>query len=592
MPRAPRTSGLPRWKVWHRLVAVLVAILMVGCALLVADLAYSRGRVHHGVLVWGEEVSGLTPQELTAQLGPLLEPRLLTDVRVTAPQAEAELELVPSAVGMTLDVERTAAELLAVGRTGGSLRSVADRISLWMSPRHVNPQLAVDAAVWQAACDKVALQFERLAQDAQLMLQGKEPKVVAADSGLALERAQFQDRMREAVLTGSDAVECPLTVIAPRLSTEMAIEALGQAKEFFSGPIAVRYQDVSVEVTPEELVQIAGFLPEGLASGRPVTVDTEQGRALLAQKLAVFEREPVDAQVVPTEDGSGYTVAPSQEGISVDWDRLLPAIDRLALQRNQMYVPLPVTVTPPRLTSQDAELLKERAAVASFTTYFSPANAARVNNIRQVAQLLDGRALRPGETFSFNDTVGPRTKAAGFDEAPVISNGMLTQGVGGGICQVSTTLFNAALLAGLPIVERGAHSFYIERYPVGRDATVSYGTRDLRFKNDTNDVLILNVEAGESYVVTTLSAANWDRYGVCEAAEVGALRAPESTEAHPRLYVDPALQPGERSALEEGIDGRTVRLVRRVYSKGGELLFEDSFLSEYAPKDWLVRVGA
>ena len=94
--------------------------------------------------------------------------------------------------------------------------------------------------------------------------------------------------------------------------------------------------------------------------------------------------------------------------------------------------------------------------------------------------------MRPGETFSFNESVGPRTKAAGFDEAPVIRDGVLTPGVGGGICQVSTTLFNAAFFAGLPVVERRPHSFYIDHYPVGRDATVSYGAVDFKFRNDSD----------------------------------------------------------------------------------------------------------
>ncbi len=107
--------------------------------------------------------------------------------------------------------------------------------------------------------------------------------------------------------------------------------------------------------------------------------------------------------------------------------------------------------------------------------------------------------------------MGPRTKAAGFDEAPVISNGRLTPGVGGGICQVSTTLFNAAFLAGLPIVERKPHSFYIDHYPLGRDATVSYGSTDFRFRNDSGQVLLVLAAATGRSVRVSLVAPTWDR---------------------------------------------------------------------------------
>lgn len=565
---------------------------MALAGLVAADFALSRGKVHHGVRVWGVNLSGSAPSAADELLtgGPAA--LLASPLTVTVAEVGRQIRLTPLDMGFGLDVTETVAEALAQGRSGGPLRAAVERLGLWLRPVDLAPVLHLDAAGWQAACDELALQVEQMAQDARLVLQDEEPKVVAAVTGLVIDREEFELRVRRALLSASGSVACPLRAVQPGVTTEEAVAAMAQARGFFSAAISVRYQDLSVEVTREELLQIAGFLPEGMVGGRPVTVGTETGRALLSQKLAVFERRPIDAQVVPSADGRSYAVIPSQDGIAVDWEKLVRAIDDLALTRNHPYVPLPVIVTHPQLTSLDAELLKDRLPVASFTTYFSPANAARVNNIRQVAQLLDGRVIRPGETFSFNEAVGPRTRAAGFDEAPVISNGVLTQGVGGGICQVSTTLFNAALLAGLPITERAPHSFYIERYPVGRDATVSYGTQDLRFTNDTDNLLILNLEAGEDYVLATFSATRWDRRGVCEEAEISSVRPPQSTAEHPRIYLDPALGPGERSEVEEGIDGRTVSLTRRVYSEGGALLWEDSFVSEYAPKDWLVRVGS
>jgi len=515
-----------------------------------------------------------------------------TPLTVSVAENDGEILLVPADMGLRLDLTGTTAEAMAQGRSGGPLRAAIERLGLWLRPVNLAPVLGLDSVRWQAACDELALRVERMAEDAQLILQDGEPKVVAAVIGLVIDRAELERRVRHAVLSGSGSVECPHLVVQPEVSTEEAVAALAAARGFFSAAVTVRYQALSIDITREELLRIAGFLPTATTTGRPVTVDTEAGRALLSQKLAVFEREAVDAQVVPSADGHSYTVVPSQDGIAVDWEKLIRAIDELALARDRPYVPLPVIVTHPKLTSLDAELLKDRLPVASFTTYFSPDNAARVNNIRQVAQMLDGRVIRPGETFSFNEAVGPRTKAAGFDEAPVISNGVLTPGVGGGICQVSTTLFNAALLAGLPIVERSPHSFYIERYPVGRDATVSYGAQDLRFTNDTDNLLILSLEAGQDYVLATFSATHWDRHGVCEEAEISNVRPPHSTADHPRMYLDPELGPGQRSEVEEGIKARTVRVTRRVYSEDGALLWEDSFLSEYAPKEWVVRVGA
>ena len=198
----------------------------------------------------------------------------------------------------------------------------------------------------------------------------------------------------------------------------------------------------------------------------------------------------------------------------------------------------------PKLSTLDAEMLGLRREIVSFTTYFSEANQARVNNIRQVASILDGMIVRPGATFSFNESVGPRTKAAGFDEAPVIRDGVLTPGVGGGICQVSTTLFNAAFFAGLPVVERRPHSFYIDHYPVGRDATVSYGAVDLKFRNDSDKVILISVQATDRSVRVSLAAPTWDRKVTYTATSFHDVVPPASSEQKPRRLRDPALAAG------------------------------------------------
>src|SRR5581483_3083796 len=112
--------------------------------------------------------------------------------------------------------------------------------------------------------------------------------------------------------------------------------------------------------------------------------------------------------------------------------------------------------------------------------------------------------IKPGETFSFNKTTGARTAAKGFLEAPVIVDGELTTGLGGGVCQVSTTVFNAAFEAGLPIVERVNHALYISHYPQGRDATVDYPDVDLKFRNDTGHWLLLRTFVGSSSLTVTL----------------------------------------------------------------------------------------
>jgi vancomycin resistance protein YoaR len=142
------------------------------------------------------------------------------------------------------------------------------------------------------------------------------------------------------------------------------------------------------------------------------------------------------------------------------------------------------TVAEPEFTTKDARALKIKQKVSSFTTYY-PYAAYRNVNIPRAAELVNGTVLRPGDVFSLNDVVGERTKENGFTEGFIISNGIFKEDLGGGVSQMATTTFNAMFFAGLKDVEHKPHSFYIDRYPVGREATVAWGAVDLRFQNDT-----------------------------------------------------------------------------------------------------------
>ncbi len=148
--------------------------------------------------------------------------------------------------------------------------------------------------------------------------------------------------------------------------------------------------------------------------------------------------------------------------------------------------------------------------VASYSTTYG-GTPGRLHNVQLVAQLIDGTLIEPGATFSFNDTTGERTAAKGFQEAPVIISGELQNGLGGGVCQVSTTVFNAAFDAGLPITSRANHALYIDHYPLARDATVDYPYLDLRFSNDTGHWLLLRTFVGSGSLTVNLYGTKLDR---------------------------------------------------------------------------------
>jgi len=223
--------------------------------------------------------------------------------------------------------------------------------------------------------------------------------------------------------------------------------------------------------------------------------------------------------------------------------------------------------------------------VASYTTIYG-GEANRLHNVRLVAQLVDRTLIPPGAEFSFNRTTGERTAEKGFVEAPVIINGELQTGLGGGVCQVSTTVFNAAYEAGLPIASRTNHSLYISHYPTGRDATVNYPDLDLRFVNDTGKWLLLRTFVGSSSLTVALYGTPVNRRVETETAPLR-VTAQQSVKREP----DPDRFVGETSLEDYGEPARTTSVRRRVYSPSGKLLSDDSWSSYYVAEPRIVRVG-
>jgi vancomycin resistance protein YoaR len=188
--------------------------------------------------------------------------------------------------------------------------------------------------------------------------------------------------------------------------------------------------------------------------------------------------------------------------------------------------------------------------------------------------------------MSINATTGERTAAKGYQVAPVIINGQLEDSLGGGMCQVSTTLFNAAFEAGLQIVERTNHSLYISHYPLGRDATVSYGSYDLKFRNDTkNWILVKSAYTGWSLTFSLYSAPLHRRVTSSVSGWYGFRPFPTVEKK------DPTLAKGKKKVETPGVSGQSITCYRKVYDAGGKLLWNDTFESHYQVVAQVVLVG-
>src|SRR5205085_109783 len=202
-------------------------------------------------------------------------------------------------------------------------------------------------------------------------------------------------------------------------------------------------------------------------------------------------------------------------------------------------------------STADAEAMHITGLVASYQTFYG-GEPNRIHNVQVVSHLVDGHVIAPGAVFSFNQATGERTAAKGFKEAPVIINGELQTGLGGGVCQVSTTVFNAAYEAGLPIVARTNHALYISHYPQGRDATVNYPDVDLKFVNDTGHWLLLRTWIGSSSLTVALYGTPLHRRVVSDVSPLVDVGKPPV-----KAVPDPTLASGDRVVEDSGEPART-----------------------------------
>lgn len=310
-------------------------------------------------------------------------------------------------------------------------------------------------------------------------------------------------------------------------------------------------------------------------------VDQEKAYAVLDAIIKKQNKQAHDAYL--SVDTKGQVLLHKEEnGQTIDLEAALQDLLEKA-HSGQVDMLILKSQTVKEHTLKADQLNGLTAVLASYTTNFNSADSKRTHNIVLASNKINGQLLAAGSTFSFNDVVGERTAEAGFDDAPVMMDGKLVPGVGGGICQVSSTLFNAALLSGMDIVERTPHYAPVSYIPKGRDATVAWGYLDFKFKNPyKHPVYILSVINGDSLSIYVIGYPEDKPQKVW--IEVGPDRIlPHGTQTR----LDPN-QVGD--VIEEGADGLQV-MTKRYMTKANGQTDSDAFESIYDPKDTVIIKG-
>lgn len=307
--------------------------------------------------------------------------------------------------------------------------------------------------------------------------------------------------------------------------------------------------------------------------------------ARLARELqGDLPTEPRDARFVEVK--GEVKVEGERIGYRPDLTKLAAEVERALREGKEKEIKIAYLPLYPEVREEKLRKTGITELVAEYTTRFDPSQVDRVYNIRMAAKALDNLLIGPGETVSFNEKVGPREEEKGYRKAPVIVNDEIVPGTGGGVCQVSSTLYNAVLLAGLEIKERTSHSLPVAYVPPGRDATVDFGRIDLKFANPTCHWFLIKTRVEGDTLQVKIFGPPGTREEVTIFSEVVEVIPPEVV-----VKVEKGLRPGEVRVKEEGQEGMRVR-TWRVRRRGKEEIREELPASYYHPRPRILVTGS
>lgn len=562
MPDLP-DPGRSRKLLAGRLAVVVAAVVAtLGIGLYVAAYATAGSDIKKGTEVLGIDIGGLTRPEAEAKLTQELPAVVGRTVTVTAGPKTITLDAIAS--GLAIDARGTVEQAGERSLNPGSLLP-----TLFGAKDELTPMLSVDDAALAKAVAKISAKVDRSVREGRVSFTAGKAVVTKAREGRKVLTAQTEQALREAYESGATTVTAPVEVTQPVIGAgEVDRVMKAFAGPAMSGPVAVKLGPGTVTLATSKLDDYLAIKVVGTAL--EWTVDTDKMAADLVEEHEDLITAPKDASFTFVKNKP--QLVPGQDGEKIDTvtfgDRMRAAL----VAATPRSVVADVLQAEPNLTTLEAQNLGITEKISSFRTEY-PIAPYRVTNIGRAAELINESLVLPGETFSLNDTIGERTKANGFVKGFIIDKGDFAEALGGGVSQSATTLFNAVFFAGLEDVEHHAHSLYISRYPAGREATVAFGSKDLRFRNNFPTGVLLQAQHAPGYIrVSIWGTKQYDKIESMSSSRYN-YKQPESRTSGASGCMPQAPVPGF------DID------VTRVFYKNGKVVKREKFHTRYNPTD-------
>ena len=597
-PSKPRPRAALRFAVAF-LVGLIAALALGAGALYAYDQQYT-GRILPGVRVGGIELAGLTREEAVERVAETYRPVGIGAIQLNTPDGPIQVSF--GLIRRHVDADALVDAALGVGRSGTAVDRVIAGARTALRGASVEPSVSFDAEAVARNIERVARSLERNPVDASVtttekgfeLKEGSDGRT--ADPGPAIEAAL-------AVVGELDApeiieVDLETAPVAPAITSAEAEEAKAAAERIAKGIVLTR-DDKSAKLNGSWIRGWISFGVDEAGTYAPLVDTSTLPKELkkLAKKVNVAAR----SASFKTSGAKITGVIPSREGKAMDIDATAAEVeallaDRASGSRDAKKLDAVMEVTKPKLTtSQARQVIPKMRKVSEWTTYFPIAEKNGFGaNIWIPALDLDGHVVAPGETFDFWKSIGPVTRARGYRQGGAIINGRteLQGALAGGICSTSTTLFNAALRAGYEMGARRNHYYYIDRYPLGLDATVyksGSSTQTMEFTNDTRYPVLIRAykirNGSAGYVRFALYSVPTGRKVSFSKPIVKNFRPASDT-----IQYTSSLPKGAAERVEFPVDGMQVWVTRTV-RKNGEVIHKETYFSNYARITGITLVG-
>lgn len=537
------------------IVVGLAAVLVLGSV--VEHLWYS-GDVLPGVSIDGAHVGGKNDTEAGAVIERLSAQLESSPIRAHA--GDQTFVADPSLIGFAVDPGATIRAARGAGRDANPLQMVADTMLRRLRPDVVHLVVHYDGSRFQGLLDGWANAVQSGLVEGGLRFEGTKVIPISPHPGRGLLRAQAERSMQRMLASASRPdLALPIGDISPRVDQAAVDAAAARARAVLTGRYVVVAGSTRVTLTPAQIAPTLGTSVVGHALD--LTVAADKLLFVLGPSLGAVEQAPVDA-MFDTSNPDAVKVVPSRDGRQLD-----AAAIGAAILRGDRSITAPIRDEHPAHDTKWAQALGITHQVSSFTTNYL-AGQPRVHNIHLAADVLNNTVVEPGKTFSLNDKLGPRTPQKGYVKAPILVEDGFGEDYGGGISQLTTTLYNAVFFGGYVDVDHSPHHYYISRYPMGREATIVYPYVDLKFRDDTKHGVLIRASYSETSITVTF-------YGNTDGRR--------ATEANRKiLHVEPITDrlvpcPAAKPADDPNNDCAMLTALERATSVAGETGYDVEF---------------